>query len=523
MTSDARVQPLNFTDKSETRIPTEPRTDSMDSKPKLDLPPRQELGLRPQPSTRSWPLFLIILLLAAVLAFEILGWNAGTPKLAQEPTSIAASGDDIPLKDLSARLQRNNLPGAAAQVLEERLEALEPAAREERRKTLVTLATLLMRAERHEEAIVRLFQAEYLGPDSEQQTLIDRKVRECMEKLGRHDELSYELADRSQSPEARKKGTSPGDEAAGRIVARIGVETITASDLDAMIAEQVELQLDSMPGLGGEQREGYRTQILQGLKSPQRRLETLQQIVAQRTLYREGMERRIDRQEGIQRELEKARESLIARQVVLEALSGVSISDGDVQLFFQAEQARYAVPAGARVRLAVLESEEAALEALTGIQTEEDFTRVASEKSLHPSKENGGLLPEALIPGAAIPGLGANPALDEAIAASEAGKATAKPVAVNGGHAIVWIVEKTPGRMPAIDEVRDQVLQDYSRRKEMEKQQELIQELFKKHAVTIHAEAFLDLSGLEQSSDAAPSDPGTTPTKTPVDPNAKGN
>ena len=57
----------------------------------------------------------------------------------------------------------------------------------------------------------------------------------------------------------------------------------------------------------------------------------------------------------------------------------------------------------------------------------------------------------------------------------------------------------------------------------MEKQQELIQELFKKHAVTIHAEAFLDLSGLEQSSDAAPSDPGTTPTKTPVDPNAKGN
>jgi foldase protein PrsA len=492
-------------------------SESPTSKPQLDLPTRQDFGLPKRQAPKAWPSFVIMLLLAAVLALQVINGKLGRDVNSEDATETTATPqDDIPRKDLAARLQRNNLPGAAALVLEERLAEIDPSNREGRRKSLLTLATLLMKAGRHEEAVVRLFEAEYLGPSSEQQTIIDRKVRECMEKLGKHDELAYELADRSQNPEDRKGGASPGTKAAGRVVARIGVEPITASELDGMIAERVDLQLDSMPGLPAQQREAYRTKMLGELQSPQRRLETLQQIVAQRILYREGMERGVDRRPAVERELAKAREGLIARQMVLEELAKVSISDGDLQLFFQAEQARYVQPPGARVRIAVLESEEDARTTLATIQSEADFETVAREKSLHtPTKESGGLLADPVLAGVPVSGLESQPGIANAVLATAAGQAVAEPVAVSGGHAIAFVVEKTPGRTPTLEEAREQVLGDYARRKEMEKQQELLKQLFEKHAVTIHTEAFIDLSELGADKDQNPQAPTQTQTQTP--------
>lgn len=482
-----------------------------DSKPQLDLPSRQDFGLPKRQTPAAWPSFVIMLLIAAVLVIQIVDRNAtDAPAADDASTANLKNEDEIPRKDLAARLQRNNLPGAAALVLEERLAEIPASDRQERRKSLVTLATLLMKAGRHEEAVVRLFEAEYLGPDPEQQTLIDRKVRECMEKLGKHDELAYELADRSRSPESRKSNESPGSDAAGKVVARIGVENITASDLDAMIAERIDLQLDAMPGLPADQRESYRTKMLEDLQSPQRRLETLHQIVAQRILYREGMERGVDRRLAVQRELEKAREGLIARQIVLEELAKVNVSDGDLQLFYQAEQARYAQPPAARVRVAVLDSAEAAQAAMGTIKSEADFEKLAREQSLHaPTKESGGLLTEPVFAGVPVPGLETQPGLAEAALTAEVGKAIATPVSVTGGHAIAFVLEKIPGRTPPLEEVREHVLADYARRKEMEKQHELIQQLFEKHAVTIHTEAFIDLEELggEATGNAPPSTP----------------
>ena len=59
-----------------------------------------------------------------------------------------------------------------------------------------------------------------------------------------------------------------------------------------------------------------------------------------------------------------------------------------------------------------------------------------------------------------------------------------------------------PGRQPNFDEIRQKVAQDYVRQKEAEVQQELIAELFEKHAVTIRTEEFLKAAEEIESEDA---------------------
>jgi peptidyl-prolyl cis-trans isomerase C len=508
-------------------------------KPKLELPGRQEWGLKPQAPRGGvgWPAFWIVLLLLGVLALEALSfWRGGAPNGVPKPGSpgadpAAGAAGGIPAKELAARLQRNNLPGAAARVLEEHLETISPELREERRKTLVLLGDLLQKSGRYEEALVRYFQAEYLGPDLETKNRIDRQVMTCLEKLGKFDELEYELGDRAAA-KSSSGGADESGEGAGRVVAQIGVETITQADLSALISEEVESQLASIPGLSDEAKAQYREQFIKDLQAPQKRLQVLQELVARKVLYREGMERNLEGSAAVRKELERMRESLIARQVVRKAMEDIRITEGDLKLFYQAENARYLQKASAQARIAILDSQSAAEEALSGIKTEEDFAALAREKSTHdPTRAQGGQLSAAVVEGAAVADLGVEPALTRAILSAEPGGPIAQPAAVQKGFAIAWVQKKTPPRVPTYEEVREQVARDYSQRKEMEAQQSLLGELFKKHAVNIHTEAFIHPEGgpgAEQGSGdssrppaPAASTPDPKDSKPAADPDAK--
>ena len=466
--------------------------------PKFNLPPREDWGLKSERRSGSKRPGVVGLLLVVVIALQV-GIFLKIFKIT-DTTSTAAGGgaggspqretSDLPLREISARLQRNNLHGAAAAAQEEHLRSLPVDKRDERRQSLVTLATQLIKARRYEAAVVRLYEAEALHPDAETQRYIDLQVGLCLRKLGKHDELSHELADRTSLD--RQKGGAPGSEAANREVARIGVESITVADLDNMVAREVDRQLMGLPGLAGDEREKYRERLLREFRSPQRRLQMLQQIVTRMVLFREGIERELDKDADVERELEGVQESLIARQLVLQAIDErIRVSESDLLNFFQASPERYFEKPSARVRLAILEDEAKAKDLLASIQTEDEFAAVAKEHSVDPStKATGGLLETPIVEAAPLPVLGDVPELTSAIFATEAGKAIAAPVTTPKGYAIAFVVEKTPGGQPNFDEIRQRVAQDYVRQKEAEVQQELIAELFQKHAVTIRTEAF---------------------------------
>ena len=465
--------------------------------PQLNLPSREDWGLKSAPRQDSKRSGLVTLLLLVVIALQV-GIFFKITETTSTTSRNGASGtpqhgtSDLPLREISARLQRNNLHGAAATAQEEHLRSIPVDKQDERRQSLVTLATQLIKTRRYEDAVVRLFEAEALHPDSETQRYIDTQVALCLRKLGKHDELSHELADRTSR--ARTTGPAPDGETANREVARIGVESITVADLDNMVAQEVDRQLMGLPGLAGDEREKYRERLLREFRAPQRRLQILQQIVTRMVLFREGVERELDKDENVERELDAVQESLIARQLVLQATrERIRVSDSDLQNFFQASPERYFEKPSARVRVAILEDEAKARELLSSIKTEEEFAAAAKEYSIEPStKANGGLLEAPIVESEPLPVLGAVPELTAAIFSTAAGGTIAEPVTTPNGHAIAFVVESVPGRQPDFNEIRQQVAQDYVRQKEAEVQQELIAELFGKHAVTIRTEAFLN-------------------------------
>lgn len=461
----------------------------------LDLPHRKEWGLKPERRGRSLGPFLIVVLLLVVISLQALSFYSGGDARKADSAPASPEGGPltgIPLKELSARLQQRNLPSAAVEVLERYLSALDAGEIEKRRKTLITLGDLLMKANRHEEAIVRFYEAEYLGVSGDDQSHINRQVVACLEKLGKNDELQYELADRTRKPGGSPAGpgASPGSEAASRVVASIGVERITASDLSALIAERVDAQLASRPDLTGEKRKALRDQLLKQYSDSRARLQVLRDIVALKVLYREGVQRGLDKSETVQRQLDRAREGLIAQEVVMRASEDLNITEGDLEIFYRAESDRYRQPASASVRIAVFETADAAKEARAGVKSEADFEALARAKSTHEaSRAQGGLLPSP-VTAAGVPGLGAEPALAAAILATPEGQVT-EPVAVQSGHAIAFVRKQSPARLPPFEEVRERVGRDYVARKENEARQKLIQELFEKFAVNIRTEAFI--------------------------------
>ncbi len=474
-------------------------------KPRLDLPRREEWGLESKRHPGGGASVIVVVLLLAVIGLHVYSLvRDGSRDSAAGDASRPAAVTDLPLRDISARLQRNNLHGAAARVQEELLATLPLEKRDERRRALVTLGSLLVKAERHEEALVRLYEAESLRPDADTQRAIDELVTLCLRKLGKHDELAHELADRTSPGRRPGEGTpaGPGAEEASREVARIGVESITMADLDAMIAEQVDRRLMSIPGLVGEERARYRERLLSEFRAPQTRLQTLQQIVARRVLHREGIERGVDESPAVERELEAYEEELVARQVVLDAIDRrVGVSESDLRNFFNASPGRWTQPARAKARVAILESETKAAEVLGGVRSAEELATAAREHSIDETlRASGGELGAPVVEGQPLPILGNEQALAEAILATAAGRPIERPVEVAGGWAIAFVEEKAPRRTPTFEEARERVTQDYVRAKEIEVQQQLLEELFAKHGATVRTEAFLDISG-EQDPD----------------------
>jgi parvulin-like peptidyl-prolyl isomerase len=150
--------------------------------------------------------------------------------------------------------------------------------------------------------------------------------------------------------------------------------------------------------------------------------------------------------------------------------------------------------ASAQARIAVFVDEKTAQEALAAIKSEEDFIKAAKEGSVEEStRQSGGLLNAPVVDGEPVPIFGDEPALRAAILEAAPKSAIAKPVALKKGFAIAYVQEKTPARQPSFQEAREEVARDYTRRKQMEVQQQLLAALFKKHAATVHTEAFLQL------------------------------
>ncbi len=481
----------------------------MTDKPNLSLPPRQEWA-PPAPRRPGGLALLVGLGVAAILAIEVYGLlvQMSAPaggESGRGGAAVSSRRSSVPLREVAARLQRDNLHSAAAEAYEEYL-ATADLPDPERGNILLEVGNLLAKAGKYEDALGRYVRASHLAPEANQPVL-RRQIQECLQRLGKHAEGGYELSDSlsARSQAGKDAAKTVGDEKAGRVVAWIGPEKLTASDLDHWIAEEIEEGAASVPGMPPERLAEMKSQAQKRFSSPQARLAKLQEILARRVLYFEGLEKGLDKSARAQKRVEDFRRDAVVEEMVYSALDErIKISEADLRNYHKAHPERYRSKASAKVRIAVLPDEAKAKEALAAAGSEDDFAKMAGESSLETvTKPQGGLLEQPVVEGEPLPvigpTIGSAPELAQAILAAEPGKTIAAPVRVASGFAVAFVREKMAPKPLPFEEVRDRAGRDYAQEKQVEVQQALVKELFEKHRVSIATEAFLPGSAADQA------------------------
>lgn len=388
------------------------------------------------------------------------------------------SADQV--RELASKLAQRNLYEQAAAAWQDYL-VTAGLTGPERARIDFQIGVLLQKAGQYGRAIDHFYRSEAAAQVSELSPQINAHVKECFENLGEFSALRYELMDRTS--------LNPSQAAGGKVVAEIGAEKITESQLDALIEENIESQLAAMKSfMTPEQFNEQKKRALEQSRSPQAKQEFLQSWLAQEILYRQALQEELGEKPEVKRLMHELTRGALSQQLMNEQLaSRIHVTDTDVQTYYTANKDRYVEPERAKIRHIRVGDEERAKAVLNGVKQGQDFVELAKMSSEDEStKSNGGLIQDEIVKGSAIPGIGDSNEINAAIFAAKAPAVIEMPFKTDKGWEVIKVEEKKPSRQMSFDEVRQQVMMQLLRQKREDVQREYIREMMDKHGVIIH-------------------------------------
>ncbi|OQX57092.1 MAG: hypothetical protein B5M52_08065 [Helicobacteraceae bacterium 4484_230] len=425
-------------------------------------------------------LTVILLLVLVILTIA----NLLRPSYEKPPSvNSASSFSQDKIKELASKLASRNLYTRAARVWQDYLSSAK-VPDTERAKALFQVGTLFEKAGLYEEAIEYYYRSEITAKLSELEQQINTHIKDCFEKLGKFSALRYELMDRTSFKESEKAGS--------RIVAEIGAEKITESDLDAIIERTIDNQLAPMMAfMTTEQLNEQKKKILEQYKNHSARQEFLQSWLSQEVLYRQALEEKLSEQSDVKGVIEDMVRSILSQQLMNKELADkINITETDLQTYYQANKDKYIEPAKASISHILVENQQQANDIMERIKNGEDFGELAKEFSVDQNtKDNAGIIDTDVRKGSYIPVIGESSELNERIFVTDAGKILEEPFKTEKGWEIVKVREKYPERQKSFDEVRQQVITALLSQKRQDVQRDLIDQMMNKYNVIIHTSA----------------------------------
>lgn len=240
-----------------------------------------------------------------------------------------------------------------------------------------------------------------------------------------------------------------------KILANVGGIAITDKDIDEFLA-----------GLG-QRGAGYNT--------PDGRRAVLNQLVANKLLLLEARKNLYETEAEFKAQLAKFKENLLTSYAMEKALSTVTVSDKDVEDFYNNNSERFMGEETVSASHILVATEEEAREIYGRIASgESSFEEEALAHSTCPSKANGGNLGEF--------GRGQMvPEFDVAVFEMNVGEITSEPVKTQFGYHLIKLNEKNEAKVTPLDEIREElknVLLDEKKQKAYESKINQLQILF---------------------------------------------
>jgi len=281
-------------------------------------------------------LVIILLLILIALGAANLLTEPSNQGLPAENAAYSLSPEQV--KQLAAKLASRNLYTRAAKVWQDYLSAGK-LSNAEHAKTLFQIGTLLEKAGSFAEAIEYYYRSEAIAKLDELETQINSHVKNCFEKLGKFSSLRYELMDRTSFEKASPAGS--------KIVAEIGAEKITESDLDALIETAIDNQLAPMAAfMTAEQLNEQKKKMLQQYKEPAAKGQFLRSWLISEIMYRQALEDELTRDPKVKSFIDELTRSALSQQLMNQQLAGkVNITETDLQTYYQANKEKFLEPA----------------------------------------------------------------------------------------------------------------------------------------------------------------------------------
>lgn len=277
-------------------------------------------------------IFVSVLIVVAVLAAVFLTKRTCVSKCKTYGNSGSLSNNEI--KDLASKLAGRDLYARSAVVLQNYL-AVTELSDYERAKMLFRIGTLLEKEGSYEEAVEYYYRSEMTAEVAELNQQINIHIKNCFQRLGKFSALRYELMDRT--------GFKKSDSKSDQIVAGIGAEKITESDLDALIERTVGNQLAPLKVfMTAQQVNSQKEKTLGQYKDPKAKMEFLQGWLIQELLYRKALQVGFSERPEVKIILEDVVRSVLSQQLMNKELAGkINVTDDDLETYYKANKGKY--------------------------------------------------------------------------------------------------------------------------------------------------------------------------------------
>jgi tetratricopeptide (TPR) repeat protein len=304
------------------------------------------------------------------------------------------------------------------------------------------LGNIYMDLKEYEKALANFYKSELLDPNSDYKQDMNQKIVEGLENLGLSQQAQYELESRTSiNPAAQKNG---------KIVAKIGKREITDGEIDSA--------LNRLPD-----------QVRQELNNDQARLKFIRDYVATEVLYERGKKLGLDRSSRAKDAIEDFKKQLVLQELLRNEInSGIKITPEDISLYYNANKDKYTVPE--RIKVSFLELNDS-------LKSNEAATRLKQGKG---EKINQWISHDSI----ALPNIGESKEAIENIFKQEKGSVV-NPVKIKDKAYMFIIDEKEPRKERSLEEVKNQVENEYRMRKEQEIVKSLLDKALEQQEVEI--------------------------------------
>lgn len=369
-------------------------------------------------------------------------------------------------RELAATFLEQQLYKQAVQEYERYLAHADIPA-EQQANILYTIGTTYLdQLHDYENALATFLRISNYYPQSRIAPKAESRMMKCYEELNRGFDAQRKL---EQLTDLEK---DEADQGSGPVVAQIGDQTITMSQLQNEIAEMPEY-------------------MRRNLKTPEQQLEYLKNKVFRELLYDKAIRNEYHKKKEIREQIQEYEKQLLAQTILQEEVQNkINITPSDIDLYYKAHKEEFTQPLTLKTAHIQLESADQVSEVTQALSNGMDFEEAVKTFSTNAeTKENNGMLPDIQQGTNTIPGIGNAPDMIASLMELEEG-AISPPLKGPKHIHIFKIIQRIPEQVKPLDQVRQQIESRVQMMKQRDLQKQLIQEMLSAEKVKIHEAYF---------------------------------